>query len=819
METLWHDLRYSLRKLINSPAFTIVAVFTLAVGIGVNTAVFSIVNQIFLSPLPAQNPDELVVLTFNEQDSAAPLNFSYPDFRDTEGETRDLAELFAYQVGLDGFSVDHRAERIVTSFVTGNYFSALGIKPALGRLILPAEGNIPGSSPVLVLGYSYWKQRFNGNPGVLDKKVLVDGQVFSIIGVAAEDFHGLFSVADMQVYLPLNTVTIEHLASDPWQNRDARNLYVAARLKPGGTIKGLQAKLNVVAARLGQKYPQTNQNTTVQVFPEREERLQPNPVPHAYNTEVIVAGLFLALSGLVLLLASLNVANILLVRAVAREREMATRVALGAQRIQLIRQLLTESLVLAFFGGIGGIALGQFARMGLRSIQLPTSFPIHLDFGFDYKVFVFAFAVALITGIIVGLFPAIRASKVDIREQLIDGGRGASGRKHKLRNFLVAAQVAGSLVLLIVAGLFTRSLQQTQNLKLGFDPQHLLNLSVDPQQVGYDEERSRGFYIDLLARVRSLPGVESASLAFSVPMGSYTTNSAIQVDGQPVAPGEHPPIIPFNIVSTDYFKTLGIPLSRGRAFLESDNRAAQAVAVVNEAMAVKFWSKKDAVGQRFSLEGDSSHWIQVVGVARDSKTGSLLDRPHSYFFLPTAQQYISLQTLQLHTAGDPLNIAPSVERQIHELSPDLPVFDVQTMGEALNNARGFFIFHLGASFAWVFGCIGLTLAIVGVYGVASQVASEQTFEIGIRVALGAQRSHVRTMVLRKGLITVALGVVAGLLLAVVLTRGMSGFLVGITSHDPVTYFAAVSVLAAVAFVACYLPARRAMLVDPSIILH
>src|SRR5580693_2392245 len=457
METLLQDIRYGARMLMKNPGFLIVAVITLALGIGANTAIFSMVDAFLLRPLPVKDPAQITVLAFQQKQGNFLTQFSLADYRDIRDQSTGVfSDVFAYQFGLDGLSVDGKADRVMTNYVTGNYFSSLGLKPALGRLILPSEGDVPGADPVMVLGYSYWQTRFGGDPGIIGRKVSVDGQPITIVGVAPKDFVGVYPILSVQGYLPMGMATIAGNPSDFMTNRQIRNVPILARLRPGTSIQQAQAALAVISQRLAQEYPETHKNLSMRAFRELEAR--PNPDPN--HTVFVVGGLFLGLAVMVLLLACVNVANILLVRSTVREREMAIRAALGAARIRMIRQLLTESVLLALLGGVAGVLLGYWGSSALSSVNVQTDLPVHFDFGFDWRVFGFATAAALLTGIIVGIVPAVRASRGNLSAILHEGGRGVVGGKNRLRSALVVIQVAGSLMLLIIAGLFTRSLAQ-----------------------------------------------------------------------------------------------------------------------------------------------------------------------------------------------------------------------------------------------------------------------------------------------------------------------------------------------------------------------
>ncbi|MGC1170613.1 MAG: FtsX-like permease family protein, partial [Candidatus Acidiferrales bacterium] len=538
------------------------------------------------------------------------------------------------------------------------------------------------------------------------------------------------------------------------------------------------------------------------------------------NTVLTVGGLFLGLAGMVLLLACVNVANILLVRATVREREMAIRAALGAARIRLIRQLLTESIVLALLGGVAGMLLGFWGSSALGSINIQTDLPINFDFGFDWRVFAYATAAALVTGIVVGIVPAVRASRGNLSAILHEGGRGVVGGKNRLRTTLVVAQVAGSLMLLVIAGLFTRSLSKAQRTDLGFDPNHVVNLVMDPNEIGYNQAQTRDFYKSLLARVGTLPGVVSASAANSTPMGYYNNGDSLLIDGYQPPPGQPAPSSLYDTISGDYFRTMGISMLHGRTFTDADGENAQYVAIVSNEMAKKFWPNTDPIGHHFRMATDDKHSIEVVGVAGDARFQGVTGPINPMFYVPFVQHQLgnSLQILQLRTAGAAETMIPEVERVIESLAPQLPLFDVQTMNRALDTLNGMLFYKIGAVLAAVLGFLGLVLAIVGVYGVVSYAATQKTHEIGVRMALGAQPLDILGMIFREGFLIVAVGLVVGIAGALAASRIVGSFLT-VSAHDPVTYALVTGVLACVALAACFIPARRAMRVDPMVALR
>ena len=817
MESLLQDIRYGLRMLRKAPGFTAIAVITLALGIGANTTIFSMVNSFLLRPLPVHSPSQITVLADIQKDGTNNNVFSIPVYRDLRTQTANVfSDLFAYQFGMDGLNANGKTDRILTNYVSGNFFTMLGLKPALGRLILPSEGETMGADATMVLTYSYWQTNFGGDPEIVGKKVIVDGHPVTIVGVAQKGFDGISSFFTTQAYLPLGMAFMDGYPSDFMTNRQVRMVMLYGRLRSGMTMSQAQATLDVVSQRLEEVHPESDKNLHVRVFPELRSR--PNPDPS--NTMLVISSLFLGLTALVLLLACVNVANILLVRATVRAREMAIRVALGAARIRLIRQLVTESVVLAMAGGLAGILIGLWGGSFLSSVRIHLDVPVRLDFGFDWRIFAFALGIALATGLIVGLIPAIRASRQDLTTVLHEAGRGVVSGRHPLRDALVMAQVGGSLMLLVVAMLFARSLGKAQQSDLGFEPKGVLNFTMDPTEVGFSEEQGRAFYKTLLERVRALPGVDSATTAAATPMGYINNSDTLEIDGYLATPGEPKPSVFYNIVSSGYLETLKISLLRGRMVGDNDTQTSPYVAVINESMAKRFWPNSDPIGHRFKLSADPQHSIEVVGVAQNARMQGITGKINPYFYVPVAQHFAgnSLASLQLRTSVPAATMIPQVEHVIAPLAPGMPVFNVESMTEALDTINGLLLFQIGAGLAATMGVLGLVLAVVGVYGVVSYSASQRTHEIGIRMAVGAEPFDILKMVFRQGLLVVAVGLAIGLAAAFASARVMKSFLV-VSPTDPVTYLSVAAVLSFVALCACYIPARRATRIDPLVALR
>jgi predicted permease len=813
MNRLLQDLRYAFRQLRSKPGFALTAVLTLALGLAANVVIFGAVNGVILRPLPVPHAEQIAVIAGQQQGAPLGVYFlSYPELLDLRKQADVFSDLFAYEVTLGGMSADNKADHFVGSYVSGNFFSGLGVQPALGRLFSAGEGEHTGSEAELVLGYSYWQKRFGGSSGVIGKQVLVDGKPATVIGVAPKAFRGTSFALDMNAYLPMSMAGMH----DPsmWTSRDDRQWIVMGRLKPRVSISQAQSSVKLIAARLASAYPASEKGITMRAISERLS----HPVPLPNNMVAIIAALFLSLAVVVLLLACVNVANILLVRATARESEMAIRTAMGASRGRLITQMLIESVVLAVLGASVGVALGTVATDRLANFPVASFVPITLDFGLDWRVLAYTIAAALLTGVLVGLWPALRIARSNLNQALREASRGSSSgaARNRLRSILVSAQMAGSLTLLIIAGLFARSLHSVQHMYLGFEPDHVLNVILDPSEIGYDKARTNSFYKELKDRARTLPGVQSASISYCVPMGNYNWADPVKIENHPLPSGEQPPIVVDNFIDPDYFATMRIHLLRGRGFTDFDNETSTHVAIINQTMAKQFWPNEDALGKRFEARG--SMW-QVVGISQNGKYTAVGEDERPFFYLPLQQNFFSMRTIELRTSIDPEALITSVQQVIKTLDPTLPTFALTTMNDTLSSPNGFMIFRMGALLASCIGGLGLIMAAVGVYGVVAFAATQRTREIGIRVALGATRTQVLKLVLRQAIWVVAGGTLVGLLATLGVSRGIANLIVGVSATDPLTFAAATIFLVVVALYACYVPARRAMKVDPMVALR
>jgi predicted permease len=769
-------------------------------------------------PLPVKDPQQLVVVATKQRGLDFPIPLSYPDFQDYRQLKAVFSDMIGYVPDPVNLQAGGRPTRAWAELVTGNYFSMLGLEAVRGRTFAADEGWVPGKDALIVLSYKYWQTRFGGNPDIVGRSVQVNKHPFTIIGVAPERYHGAYYFLEPDFYIPVTTMSLlDPKSADDLNKRGATYLRVLARLQPGMTPTQALAAAQPTDRRLAQEFPESHKDMSLLVIPELNAR--PEPGLGAFMSKAV--WVFMSLAGLVLLIACANVANLILARANGRRKELAMRFALGASRGRMIRQLLTESVLLALCGGIAGLVFARWAAMALMSIRIPTDLPLHLfDLRVDWRVFAFSFLVALITGIVAGLMPALQAHRTDLADTLKVGGRsgGGSTGHHRFRNALVVAQVAVSLLLLVCAGFFIRSFQNSANVDMGFRVDHTLMMSVDLGLQGYSEERGQQFYKQISDRVKSLPGVRDASFAAYIPMGYENDIVNVYPDGQPVDNKSGAETSFNNQVQPDYFRAVGVHVIKGREFTEADSATAPKVAIVNETFANKIWPGQDPTGKIFRTEKDGPA-IQVVGLTRTGKYTFLYETPQLFVYFPVAQRYVAAATLMVYSQDDPLRLVGPVRDQIQQLDGSLSVFDVNTMEAHVEYGKPLLPARLGAMLVGAFGMLGLVLATVGVYGVVSYSVSQRTHEIGIRSALGAQRRNVLGMVLKQGMTMALIGTAIGIVLAFLLFRGLHSVLYGVASTDLVTLAAVSSLLLAIAFVASYIPALRATQVDPVVALR
>jgi predicted permease len=809
MSALIQDLRYGLRMLWKSPATTLVAVLTLGLGIGANTTIFSWVRALLIDPLPAvREMERLAVLSVSNADGSE-SSLSYPDFVDYRDRSEVLEGLAAYDLQAVNLGGGGKPERVWGMIVSGNYFEVMGVTPTLGRGFLPAEDREPGAHPVAVISHGLWQRRFGGDPSIVGREIPINNRAFTVVGIAPPDFHGSFPGLGLDVWVPLMMQTAVVPGTDRLPERGNHWLDASARLKRGVSRAKAEASMSAVAARVYQEQGGTAENSP---------RIRLLPVRDSGAGEFIgpLLAALLGVVAVVLLIACANIANLMLAKATVRGREAAVRLALGASRARLVRQFLTESILLGILGGMAGWLMAQWTSGVLAWVIPPTDFPVSLVIRLDGQVLLFTLVASILTGLIFGLAPALQASRTDPAPAM--KGEGALSGKHRgrarLRGALVVAQVSLSLILLICGGLFLRSLERARTLNPGFDAKGVLLASMDLFPNGYDAERGQALYQRILERVASLPGVEQASLARKIPLSFQGTSSnSLVVEGY--QPGKDETAWAFiNMVGPAYFQTMRIPLLQGRDIESSDTGQQAPVAIVNEAFARRYWPGQEAVGRRIQY-GET--WVTVVAVARDGKYHKLDEPPSPYLFLPVLQFYRPDMTLHVRVQGDPLTFAAAVQHEILALDPDLPVFGMRTLEASLGAAR--MPQQLGGLLLGSFGLLALLLASVGLYGVMAFTVGQRVHEVGIRMALGAGPADIRRMIVRQGMLLAGLGVAIGWAGALGAGQLLSGFLFGVSAVDPLSFAAIPLLLAGVTLLACYLPARRASKVDPMVALR
>jgi predicted permease len=812
METLFHDLRFGFRRLIKTPGFAVVAILSLALGIGANTAIFSLVNLVLFRPLPVANPQEVVSVSPVGKDGALAA-FSYPNYIDFRDRNEVLSGLLVSRFVVVSMSRNGNNEKVWGNLVTGNYFDVLGVKPALGRTFLPEEDKTRLSHPVVVISHSLWQTRFGGDPSVVSSDVLINGMKFKVIGVAPAGFKGTEVIYTPEIYAPFATQKWIEPESDYLDKRDESNMFAVGRLKPGVSAAQAEASLNLLAAQLSKDFPNENEGLGIQVIPPGFV------VPQFRNAMLGVSAALMGLVALVLLIACTNLANLLLARATERGKEIAIRLSIGASRARIVRQLLTESMMLAVAGGLVGVALAQWIIDSIMSLKPPIAIPITLELHVDWRVLVFSMIVSVITGVLFGLVPALQATKPDLIPALKDVASQSGVRRSLLRNGLVVSQIAVSLLLLIAAGLTLRALQRLRVMNPGFNPENVLMMNFDLRLQGYQTDAGAQLRKQLLNRVESLPGAQSASITGFMPLSMNYSGTTILIEGRPQERGVNAPSAMQAGVGLKYFETIGTPLVAGRDLTEQDQEGKTRSAVVNETFARKFFPGANpieiALGKQFRTSPEEQPW-QIAGVARDGKYWTIGEDPQAFVWFPIRDQ-LSYNHLLVRTSAKPETLIGAIRAEFRNLDPNLPVTDIKTLTEhmslSLFPARAF------ASLLSAFGLLALTLAAIGIFGVMSYAVSQRTREIGVRMALGAGAKDIFKLVIGRGLSLTLIGVGVGLALAVVGTRFLSSLLYNVSAVDPLAFVGVTLLLVAVAFLACYFPARRAMKTDPIVALR
>jgi len=810
-DEMFQDLRFGMRMLLKNPGFTLIAIITLALGIGANTAIFSVVNGVLLSPLPYHEPERLVMVWAEQPIQQAQLgvtdysvtNADFVDWRNQNQVFEQMAAMFGHRPNLTGGG---EPESVAALYASASLFPLLNAPLAVGRAFLPEEDRA-GAERVVVLSHGLWLRRYGADPKIIGQKITVDNEARTVIGVTAPGFQfpnrgelpARFKIATkVDLYLPL-AFTLKEM-----NDREDDHLAVIARLKPGVSVEQASAEMSTIARRLTELYPQTNADKGARLVP-----LQQQAVGKARTALLMLLGAV----GCVLLIACANVANLLLARAAGRQKEMALRAALGASRCRVVRQLLAESLLLAISGGVAGLVLAWWGVELLLKIA-PDNLPRAQDIRLDIRVAGFTLLVSLLTGIVFGLLPALQAAKINLGEALKEGGRDAAGLLgRRLRGFLVVSEVALAFVLLIGAGLLSRSFARLTEIDPGFDPRGILMMNVWPQPPKYTNAQANAFHQQTQERVRALPGVAAAALVHPAPLSGESRSASFGIEGRP-APTAEPFDAGLRIISPEFFKTFRVPLVNGRLFAESDDAKAPPVVAVSESLARIYFANENPVGKRIIISGVMR---AIVGVVGDVKHSALDEEAKAEIYFPMAQSTRRTMTLAVRASGDPTQIVAAIRGQIRAEDKEMPIFNLQIMERLVDKSvapRRFNLLLLG-----VFALVGLALAGVGLYGVMSYTVTQRTREIGVRMALGAQTGAVLRLVTREGMKLAFIGALLGLGGALALTRLLKTLLFGVSATDPLTFIVIAALLIIVALLACWIPARRATKVDPMVALR
>ncbi len=809
LERLWQDLRHGSRMLAKNPGFTFIAVSSLAIGIGINSAIFSLADAMLLRPLPVSHPGDVV--NVHSATLNGPAGVSYRDYLDLRDHSRSFAGLVAYTETTLAMSPrpDTLPQMKYGLRVTGNFFSVLGVEPELGRSFLPQEDQVPGSDAVVILSHELWQHDLAADPAIIGRKVRLNGIDFTVVGVTPEKFTGVDLYIHPALYVPLMmsprliTSSDDHLL----EARSQRDLTIKGRLKPGVAIEQARAELQVIAKSLEHSYPDTNRNIGVTVNTEMQDRFHQDPIDSQMSEMLLV------LAGAVLLVACANVASLLLSRARVRSREIALRIAIGAGRARLIRQLLTESLLIAVAGGALGIAVAYAGVLFLSRIEVPSDLPIKIAVQLDHRVLLVALAASVISAILFGLAPALQTTRPNLVDALKTAGADTPGRRRLLgRNILVTAQVTLSMVLLLVATILYHSFRTALSGGPGYRTDHLLMMSFQPSLVRYNEAQSQDFFKQLAERAPSAAGVKSVALANVIPMSPGQDGATIIPEGYTFPKGKESVDLMSSTVNENYFDVMRIPIVRGRAFRATDTANSPHVAIVNEELAQHYWPNTNPLGKRIRLDDAKGPWFEIVGVAKTSRYMWFAEPPTDFLYLPLAQHPRQRITLLAESFGDPASLVTPLREVVRGVDANQPIFDVRTM-EDFYQARAISNPNMIIETIGAMGLVGLILALVGLYGLVSYTAGRRTREIGIRMAIGAQRSCVLHMVMRQGLRLALIGIGVGLIVGYGAERAMNAIFSD-SEIDWAMYAVVAPLLLAVTLLAAYVPARRASRVDP-----
>jgi len=816
LHALWEEIRYALRLLLRNPGFTAVATLSLALGIGANSAIFSLADALLLRPLAIYRPGSVVAVSTDPATEGAMGGVSYPDFRDFRDTTHSFDGLTAFELSRVSVakSANDSAHLRGALMVSGNFFQVLGVEPAVGRGFLAEEDAVSGRNPVAVLAYDFWRTDFSSDASILGRTIRINGIDFSIVGVAPKSFTGVDQYVRPHLYVPAAmTQRLSASTENQFEDRKSHDFDVKGRLKPGVTREQAQAELATIWKGLEPLHSVPDQHRSVRVRTELQARVIQDP-PDAY-----LITLLLALVGVVLIIACANVANLLLGRARGRSREIAIRLALGVTRGRLVRQLLMESLLLALLGAIVGLGFAYGGIRFLQTIRIPTDLPIMISPQLDGRVLVFSLACAIASAIVFGLAPALQSSKLDLIPALKNSESGQPAQRRLTgRNALVIAQVAMSMVLLIATGMLLDGFRRAVVFNPGFRIDHVLTMQFDTSLMRYTQAQSHDFYRTLLDKARALPGVRGLTLSSTIPLSPAQDSQSVTPEGYQFPKGQLTTTIFTSVVDENYFDVMQTPLVRGRAFTATDKEDAPAVAIVNEEFAKTYWPGQDAIGKRLRLDSKKTEWLQVVGVAKTGKYTFAAEPPTSFLYLPFAQNPRKSMYLLTNSYADPAALAAPLRELVHALDADQPVFNVRTM-EDFYQIRAISIMRIIVEIVGTMGAVGLALALIGLYGLVAYSVARRTREIGIRLAVGARRADVLNMVLRQGLKLSVAGICIGGAVSVAVSRALTAGLIGLGHPNSATYIVVPMILLLVTMASCYLPALRASRTDPMVALR
>jgi len=806
-----------------SPGFTFVAVLSLALGIGANTAIFTIINAVFLDPLPVEEPSRLAeMFTRDTQTIDANVNFqltptslpNYEDYRDQNSVFSGLADV-TFPIPLN-WGGQAEPQQLNAMLVSGNFFDVLGVKPYRGRTFIADGDKKIGGNPEVVLSYSLWAQRFGSDEKFIGQTITLNGTPYTVVGVTPPSFKGITSLGRPDVlWIPITMrdYVLTGQLKDLENNRRFRWTSIVGRLKPQVSVAEAQAAMKTIAAGLEKEYPRDNPGRTVELYPLNQSALGINQ----RKQFSLAGGVLMAVVGLVLLIACVNVANLLLAQAAKREKELSIRAAMGARRFRLVQQLLTESAVLSLLGGLAGLLVAYWGRNVLWSFRPPFLLDGSIDLSFDARVVGFTLVISVLTGLVFGIIPAIKASGTDVNEVLKTGGRGgALGWTHnRLRGLLVISEIALALVALVGSGLFLRSMQNAQQYNPGFDSQNLFQMNFDLGALRYDEDHGQQFFRDVVERAKTVPGVAGASVSANGIFGGGISGTIFR-EGEQTDPNNRGTLVNFDDVTPGHFATMRIPFLSGRDFTDFDRQNTTPVVIINEAMAKIVWPGQEALGKRFAIVQDPN-LLQVVGVVGTTIVGQIGEDPQPIAYFPMRQQYSPFATLVVRTTGNPESLLGAVRTQVQQIDKNLAFTNAQTVQQILG--QGLWAARMGAALLGLFGALAMILASIGIYGVLAYSVAQRTSEIGLRMALGAQPRQVLSLVLRQGMLLALIGAAVGIVVALPVARMAAGLLYGVSATDPLTYVGITLLLMGVALLACYLPARRATRIDPLVALR